>query len=80
MTEATNTPAEAPKKKRKAQGPRTVKPLHLLIRVQDENGEAIALNKENTSVEVVKDPATLLEMLTGGDMQGAFYTKFTPAS
>lgn len=74
MAEATTT-----KKTRKAQGPRVAKPFHLLIRATDEQGEPIVLNQSNVTIEVVKDPAVLLTMLTGGtDMQGAVYKQFTP--
>lgn len=76
----TSAPATTEKKKRKPQGPRQVKPFHLLIRATDENGETIPLSRDRVTVEVVKDPAVLLDLITGGDMDGAVYTKFTPAS
>lgn len=68
---------EAPKtrKPRKAQGPRTPKPYHLLIRVA-----GVELNKDDVSIEVVTDPEKLLELMTSGNMEGAIYKKFTPTA
>jgi hypothetical protein len=65
-------------KKRKAQGPRQVKPLHLLVRINDEQGNPIQFDKSQVSVEVVKDPQVLIDLLTGGGMEGATYVRFTP--
>lgn len=65
-------------KKRKAQGPRQVKPLHMLISVRDANGEVLQLTQDQVSIEVVKDPAVLLTKLTTGGMGGAVYVQFTP--
>lgn len=66
-------------KRKKPQGPRTVKPFHLLIRVNGDDGQPLQLNKSQVTIEVVKDPAVLLEMLTGGEgMNGAVYKQFTP--
>lgn len=79
MTEATAT--EAPKtRKRGAQKgqPRIQKPFHLLISAVDENGNTIELHNDRVQIEVVKDPAVLLTMLTTGNMNGAVYKQFVP--
>lgn len=75
--------ADAPKKTRKAQGPRTVKPIYILLRYRDEQGNIVPLDRTRVEVEAVKDPTKLVEMLLGGganSMEGAAFVSFTPSS
>lgn len=72
--------ADAPKKTRKAQGPRTIKPIYLLVRYTNEDGSVLALDPKRVTVEAVKDPTVLIEkLLGGGGMEGAAFVSFTPA-
>jgi hypothetical protein len=70
----------APKKKRgaRAGAKRVVRPLHLLVRVTDTDGTILQFDKSQVSIEVVKDPQVLIDLLTGGTMEGATYVKFMP--
>jgi hypothetical protein len=58
--------ASAPKKTRKAQGPRQQKPVFAVVSATDESGNPIALNKSGLSIRLERDAATLLDMLEGG--------------
>lgn len=80
MAEAQGNTTEGPKKRRKPQGPRQVKPFHLLITARDADGNVIELTQDGVTIEVVKDPAVLLTKLTQGGMEGAVYKQFTPPS
>jgi hypothetical protein len=57
--------ATAPKKTRKAQGPRTPKPVFAVVTYQDENGQQVALNKSNIKIVLERDAAKLLDIVTG---------------
>jgi hypothetical protein len=75
MSEAQNsTPTEAPKKKRKAQGPRQTKPVFLVLRYTDEQGNAAKLDKTRLSVEHTKDPAQVIDLVTSGDNDATVVT------
>lgn len=71
--------ADAPKKTRKAQGPRTAKPIYILVRAKDENGNPIALTPERVEVTAVKDPVEVVNMFAKGGMEGVAFVQFTPA-
>jgi hypothetical protein len=73
--------ADAPKKARKAQGPRQNKPIYILVRYTDESGNIVPLERSRVQVEAVKDPTKLIEMLLGSgadSMEGAAFVSFTP--
>lgn len=53
------------KKTRKAQGPRTPKPIFAVVTYQDENGQQVALNKSNINIVLERDAAKLLDIVTG---------------
>lgn len=73
--------ADAPKKARKAQGPRTVKPIYLLVRYTNEDGSVMPLEASRVEVEAIKDPTVLIaKLLGGGGMEGAAFVSFTPAA
>lgn len=76
------TEATPAKKTRKAQGPRTVKPIYILVRYTNEDGSNFPLDRNRVQVEAVKDPTKLIEMLlgNGGGMEGAAFVSFTPAA
>ncbi len=63
---ATET-TEAPKKTRKAQGPRTPKPIFALVSYKDADGNAVRLDVENLDIQFTKDSAELVTLLTGPD-------------
>lgn len=61
--------ATNPRKGRK-QGPRTPKPIFALVGYTDENGNAVALNKNGLSIKLVRDAAQIVDMLTSGETNG----------
>lgn len=65
MADATATPA---KKTRKAQGPRTPKPIFAVVTYEDENGNPVVLNKSNIKIVLERDAAKLLDLVTGEGM------------
>lgn len=68
MAEATTT--EAPKKTRKAQGPRTPKPVFAVV-TYEQDGQTVALNKAGLKIILERDAATLLDLVTGAGMGDA---------
>jgi hypothetical protein len=62
-----NETAAAPKK-RKAQGPRTPKPIFAVVTYEDENGNPVVLNKSNIKIVLERDAAKLLDLVTGEGM------------
>ena len=67
MAEVDNTEVAAPaKKRRKAQGPRQTKPIYLVVKYTDENGNQVKLNKANLSIEPTKDPSQVIDLVTEG--------------
>jgi hypothetical protein len=56
--------ADTPKKRRKPQGPRQLKPMFAVVTYQDENGNEVALNKGGIRIRLERDAAKLLEMVT----------------
>lgn len=69
----TNEAAPA-KKTRKAQGPRTPKPIFALVSYTDSDGNTVRLDVENLNIEFTKDSAELVTKLTGPDA-GKFVVK-----
>jgi hypothetical protein len=70
-TNTTSAAAEAPKKRRKAQGPRTAKPIFAVVTYQDESGNDVILAKTGLKIRLERDAATLLDLVTGEGMGSA---------
>ena len=67
--------AEAPKKRR-ASGPRTQRPVFAVVRYVDEDGASVQLEQSRLTIQIERDSAKLVEMLTGGgDFTGAAVVK-----
>jgi hypothetical protein len=67
---ADQAPAATPAKKKRAQSPRTQRPLFAVVRYTDENGVEVRLDKSRLSIQVERDAAKLLELVTSGDGAG----------
>lgn len=67
MSEVEVTAEVAAPKKRKAQGPRQTKPIFLVVRYIDEEGNPVKLDKARLSIEHTKDPAQVIDLVTNGD-------------
>jgi len=65
MADAQNS--AAPKKARKAQGPRKVKPFYVVATITNEDGSTVLVDKSRLSVKLVQNPAELVPMLTGAN-------------
>lgn len=53
-------------------GPRTPKPVFAVVRYTDAEGNQVQLNQAGLSIQIERDSARLVEMLTGGgDFAGA---------
>ena len=61
----------------KKKGTRTVKPVYVIMSVADDNGNTIALAKENVTVHSVhKDAGDVLDALDAGSLPaGSFYKR-----
>lgn len=57
----------APATKRRAPGPRTPKPVFAIVSYQDEQGQAVSLDKNRLNIQIERDSAKIVELLTGGD-------------
>ena len=72
--QAANAPAAA--KKRRSSGPRTQRPIFAVVRYTDEGGATVQLEQSRLSIQIERDSAKLVEMLTGGgDFTGAAVVK-----
>lgn len=71
MAESNNGKPKAAKKTRVA------KPVYAVMSVQDDNGNTIALTKENVTVHgVYRDAEALLALLESGSLpEGSFYKR-----
>lgn len=68
-------PADAPKKRR-ASGPRTQRPVFAVVRYTDADGATVQLEQSRLEIQIERDSAKLVEMLTGGgDFTGAAVVK-----
>ena len=69
--------AEAKKEKSATKKTRAVRPVYVIMRASDANGNAISLTKEQVDViSVHKDSDELLDMLdSGGLPEGSFYKR-----
>lgn len=74
MSEAQTAPAETAKKRRKPQGPRQTKPLFLVIRYTDEEGNIVKLDKSRLQISHTKDAASVVELVTEGDPNATVVT------
>lgn len=79
MADTDTTAAAAPKAKRKAQGPKQMKPVFLVITYKDEQGNAVKLDKSRLSVEPTKDASAVVEMVTSGDTIATVVTIRVPS-
>lgn len=61
------TGTEAPKKKRKPQGPRQERPVFAVFRYTDESGNPVKLDEARLKVQFSKDAAELLTLVTGAN-------------
>lgn len=53
-------------------GPRTPKPVFAVVRYTDADGNTVSLDQSRLSIQIERDSAKLVEMLTGGgDFSGA---------
>lgn len=60
----------------KAKGKRTIRPIYVVFRIRDDNGNVISLTKEN--VEIVgtyKNSDELLDVMDSGLEEGCFYKR-----
>lgn len=62
------------KKRRKAQGPRQTKPIFLVLRYTDEQGNVVKLDKNRLTIEHTKDPAQVIDLVTSGDNSATVVT------
>lgn len=67
MTDAPKTTDAAPKKKR-ASFVRTEKPTFAIITITDENGQPMRVTKDRISIQLEKDSARIVDLVTSGDM------------
>lgn len=63
--------ADAPKTRRKPQGPRTPKPIFAVVTYTNEDGTRLALDKSKLSIVLERDAAKLVDLVTSEDMGGA---------
>lgn len=76
----TETATAAPAKKaRKAQGPRTQKPVFGIIKLTDAQGNVVNISKQSgmtVEVQAIKDPTALVQYFTGGGDINAAVVEF----
>lgn len=59
--------ADAPKKARKAQGPRTPKPIFAVVAYTDESGNEMKLDKSRLKIVLERDSAKIVDLITSDD-------------
>lgn len=62
----TATGGEAPKKRRKPQGPRVNKPIFAVVRYTDEQGQEVRLDKARLEISLERDAGNLIELMENG--------------
>lgn len=78
MSEAEVAVAPARKPRKKAEGPRNVKPIYLVVRYRDEEGNQVKLDKARLSVETTKDPGKVIDLIESGDLATVVSVKVEP--
>jgi hypothetical protein len=64
--------AAAPAKRRRAAGPRVARPVFAVVTYNDEGGEPVKLESSRLKIQIERDSAKLVEMLTSsGSFDGA---------
>jgi hypothetical protein len=69
MAEAQNAAGEG-KKRRKASGPRTARPIFAVVSYRDEQGQAVQLDKARLTIKLERDAGKLVELVTNPENAG----------